>query len=58
MAFGDAGGDNVYFNVKDKGNESVKSLTKGRAVRYTERHSDKGVCAENVNPIAGVFICL
>jgi hypothetical protein len=46
----------VYFNVKGKGNENVKSLTKGRAVRYTERHSDKSVCAESVNPIAGVCV--
>ena len=46
----------MYFNVKGKGNENVKSLKKGRAVRYTERHSDKSVCAESVNPIAGVCV--
>ncbi len=55
--FGDAGGDNVYFHVKGKGNENVKVLTKGQAVEYTASHSDKRVCAENVNPIAGVFVC-
>ena len=32
----------MYFHVKGKGNENVKALTKGRAVSYTESHSDKG----------------
>jgi len=48
----------VYFHVKGKGNENVKVLTQGQAVEYTASHSVKGVCAENVNPIAGVFVCV
>ena len=48
----------MYFHVKGKGNENVKSLTKGQAVEYTASHSGKRVCAENVHPIAGVFVCV
>jgi len=46
----------VYFHVKGKGNENVKGLTKWQAVEYTASHSGKRVCAENVHPIAGVYI--
>ena len=46
----------MYFHVKGKGNENVKGLTKGQAVEYTASHSNKRVCAENVRPIAGVFV--
>ena len=48
----------MYFHVKGKGNENVKALTKGRAVSYTESHSDKRVCAENVKLVAGVCVCV
>ena len=50
----------MYFHVKGEGNENVKGLTKGQAVEYeyTASHSGKRVCAENVLPIAGVFVCV
>ena len=47
----------MYFHVKGKGNENVKVLTKGQAVEYTASRIDKRVCAENISPIAGVFVC-
>jgi hypothetical protein len=54
--FGDAGGPNVFFHVKSKGN--VKGLTMGQRVSYTEISNTKVVRVENVKPIEGVCLCV
>ncbi len=48
----------MYFHVRGKGNENVLGLARGLAVKYSESRSDKGVCAENVSPVAGVCVYL
>ena len=44
----------MFFRVKGKGNKNAQGLANGQAVKYTEGRNDKGPCAENVGPIAGV----
>jgi cold shock CspA family protein len=44
----------MFFHVKGKGNKNAQDLANGQAVKYTEGRNDKGPCAENVGPIAGV----
>ena len=48
----------MYFHVRDKGNENVLGLARGLVVKYSKSRIDKGVCAENVSPIAGVCVYL
>ncbi len=42
----------MFFHVKGEGN--AQGLAGGQAVKYTEGRNYKGVCAQNVCPIAGV----
>jgi hypothetical protein len=46
----------VFFHARGKGNKNVLGLARGLAVKYSEIRGDKGVCAENVSPIAGVCV--
>ena len=43
----------MFFHVKGKGNKNAEGLANGQAVQYTEGRNDKGLCAENVDLIAG-----
>ena len=53
--WGNAGAGNVFFHTLGKGNKNVKDLTHGQAVKYTEGRNAKGLFAEHIVPLAGVW---
>ncbi len=43
----------MFFHVKGKGNKNARGLARGQSVKYTQGQNHGGVCAENVDLIAG-----